>query len=487
MGKSIKKNFIWNLLLTCSNYIIPLITYPYSSRVLGVENMGICGYVDSIINYFILFASLGIIPLGIREIAKAGDDKEKRSVVFSSLVSFNVAMSFILAVVLVVITYMLPSLSEYKEFLLIGLFKLISQAFLIEWFYQGIQDFRYITIRSVSIKCLYVVSLFVFVRTKNDVSIYYLLNVLMIVVNSIWNLAYSQKFVKYNLSNIRIRVFLPAILSFGYYLILTSIYTTFNVTFLGITNNNTEVGYYVTASKLNTIIMAAFTAFTTVMVPAISSMLKENDTVKLNGILNKSLSTIIAISAPIIAFCIVFAPEVILLLSGPGYEGAITPFRIIIFLIMIIGMEQVIIQQFLLSSGKLKSITLLSTTGAIVGLALNFIFTIPFGSVGSSIAWGGAEVVVLILGTALLRKHMNLIIDFKSVVNDILSVLVYLLPLIVCSYLISNRIIAVLLSLLYLVALFIIINIKMKRNEVIANSLDTFAGKIKEFGRLKNN
>lgn len=411
----IKKNFGYNLVLTVCNYLFPLLTYPYVSRVLGVSNIGICNFVDSIINYFILFSMLGVGSYGVREIARCKDNQVRRNDVFSNLFFINALMTIMSIIVLILCTFLIPRLLPYREFLGVGVLKVLFNLFLIEWFFQGIQQFKYITIRSVIVRFIYVILIFLFVKNHDDTLIYYALTCLTIVLNSVFNWNYSKKFKRFSFKQIHISHYIKPILIFGYYRILTSMYTTFNTTFLGFSNNDTEVGYFSTATKLYGIIMAIFTAFTTVMVPHVSQLLQEGNKEKVQDILNITISGLVLVSVPMILICELFAPWIIYLIAGPGFEGAIVPFRIVICLLLVIGMEQIIIQQFLMASNSNKSIFKVSTYGAIVGLILNFLITPKFGAIGSSISWCCSEVVVLIVGVMLMKKHMGLILSFRNI------------------------------------------------------------------------
>ena len=121
---SVKKNFGYNLLLTFCGYLIPLITYPYISRVLGVQNIGICNFVDSVINYFVLFSMLGIGSFGVREIARVRQNEERRNFVFSNLITINILTTILAVVVLLVCTFFVPKFAAYKPFLFIGVYSL---------------------------------------------------------------------------------------------------------------------------------------------------------------------------------------------------------------------------------------------------------------------------------------------------------------------------------------------------------------------------
>ena len=133
---SIKKNILYSGILTSANYIFPLITYPYISRVLGVANIGICNFVDSIVNYFILFSTLGIGVVGIREIAKNKNNQEHLQKTFSKLFTINTISTFISLVILLIAMHIIPKLQENYELMWIGVLKLLFNFLLIDWFYK---------------------------------------------------------------------------------------------------------------------------------------------------------------------------------------------------------------------------------------------------------------------------------------------------------------------------------------------------------------
>ena len=245
-NKSVKKNFIFSSILTVSEYLFPLITFPYVSRVLGVDGVGICNYVDSVIFYFILLSKLGIETVGIRSIASCNDDKQKLQQVFSSLLTLLLCSTTIAIFALFIVVYTVPSFADYTEYFYIGACKLFSTFLLIEWFYKGREDFKYITKRSLTVKAMYVLSIFIFVQSPEDTFTYYLITCGLTIVNSAINIIHSHKLVNFSFKDVQINVFLKPLVFFGIYQFLTSMYTTFNVFYLGFVTNTTQVGYYVT-------------------------------------------------------------------------------------------------------------------------------------------------------------------------------------------------------------------------------------------------
>ena len=244
--------------------------------VLGVSNIGICNFVDSVVHWFILFSMMGITILGNREIAAIGQDRERRCKAFSELIVLNLAATLLAAVALIVAIYVVPKFEPYRSLLWIGVLKLFANFLCIEWYFRGTENFRYITSRTILVKIVYVIAVFVFVRKADDYPLYYLLTVLMLSVNALINLFYARRSVSLTLKGIQLSNYLKPFLTLGIYMLLTSMYVTLNVTYLGFVSDDQQVGYYTTASKLYSIVIAFFTAFTGVMLPRLSSLVSEN-------------------------------------------------------------------------------------------------------------------------------------------------------------------------------------------------------------------
>lgn len=165
---SIKKNIFYSSILTVSGCFFPLITFPYVSRVLGVNNIGICNFVDSIVQYFIYFSMMGVMTVGIREVARTKGDKKQLSKTYSELLTLNLIVTAIMIVVLLMCTIFIPQLHEYKQMFYVGAAKVLANTLLIEWLFKGLEDFRYITVRTILVRSLYVVIVFVFVKDESD-------------------------------------------------------------------------------------------------------------------------------------------------------------------------------------------------------------------------------------------------------------------------------------------------------------------------------
>ena len=434
MSNSIRVNFLYSAILTVSNYFFPFITYPYVSRVLGVEKIGICNFVDGIIHYFILFSMLGIVSVGIREIAKNRNDTQKINRAFSTLFLLNTISTTIVLAILISCIFFIPKFYIYKELMLIGVLKLISNYLLIEWLYKGLENFKLITQRTIIIKIVYVISIFVFVQNESDFIVYYLLTVLMITFNAIYNLLYARKLISFSFVEVNMKYYIKPFFTIGIYMLLTSMYVSFNVAYLGFVANDIEVGYYTTATKIYTIIISLFTAFTGVMLPRMSALLEEGRMQDFRKMILKSYNAFFCFAFPVILLSVTFAPQIIEIIAGKGYEGAITPMRIVMPLMLVIGIEQILVVQILMPLQKDKAIFVCSFVGAIIGVIMNMCLVNIYKSVGSSLVWVSSELVVLCVCQYYVYKYVRIGFPLNVILKNILCAI----PIILIIYFLYN-------------------------------------------------
>lgn len=391
---SIKRNFAYKSILTISTYLINFITFPYVARVLGVERMGLVNFVDNTVNYFLLFATMGVGLLGIREIASVKEDKERRNQVYSNVLVLNLLFTLVSLSIYLLCVVTIPKLCQYDELFYIGTAKILFTVFLVEWFFTGIENFRYITLRNILIKVLYIISVFLFVRDASDYRFYFVLTVGVVVLNALINQLYIRKFVRIRWNNIQLFKYLKQNVTLGIYTLMTSMYLTFNVMYLGLVSDNTEVGYYTTAFKLYSVVLGFFTAFTNVMLPRMSSLLANGENARFQELVDRSFSMMATFCIPLILCSMILAPQIIYILSGFGYEGAILPMRIIMPAAFAVGMAQVLAIQVLMPMKKDKVLLVASILGAAVGLLINLLVVPSLESVGSAIVLVCSEAVV---------------------------------------------------------------------------------------------
>lgn len=442
---SLKKNLFYSILLILANYVFPFLTYPYVSRVLGVENIGACNFVDSVINYFILFSMLGLDSLGVREIARHRDNKEELDRTFSNLLVVNMALTGFMLIVLAIMTFTVPQFAAHKDLMFFGAFKLLFNSLLVEWLYKGLENFRLITVRSLIIKTLYVILVFVLVRKPQDVWIYYMLSCLMVVANAIVNILFAHLSVRLTFSGLHFWPTFKSLFTLGLYAILTSMYTTFNVTFLGFVSGEVEVGYYTTATKIYYMVMALFSAFTGVMMPRMSNLVSSGEMEKFKSFFHLSVEVLLGFSLPIIIWMMMMAPDIVGLIAGPGYAGAILPMIIIAPLVFVIGYEQVLVLQTLMPLGQDKVLLRNSIIGAAAGLLLNVLLVPLLAAKGSSIVWIVSELLILVLSQLAVTRTVEIHFPAVELIKNI-AVYIPLAIILGCCMLLDSSILRLFIS-----------------------------------------
>lgn len=435
---SIKRNFVYRSILTLSSYVMGFITFPYVSRVLGVEKVGLIDFVDNTIAYFLLFGTMGVSILGVREIAAVKDNNEDRDRVFSNIFGLNLCFTVIVLIIYILLVITIPQLRQYSELFYIGSAKILFTLFLAEWFFAGIENFRYITLRSVTIKTIYVISIFLFIKEPGDYKLYFLLTVLSVVLNGLINFIYVSKIVSLDFKSFFNTVYIKRNFILGAYNIMSAMYLTFNVMFLGLMTNNVQVGYYTTAHKIYTVTLGFFSAFTNVMMPRMSSLLANGDNDQFRELISKSFRAMCTFALPIITCTIVLAPQIIYVISGAGYEGAVTPMRIIMPAVLFVGIAQVLAVQVLTPMKKDKVLFRASIVGSIVSISINMAAVSSLECIGSALVLLCSEMAVTTTYVIYILRHPVVTIPFESVWKNLMLAIPAIIVCIACKSLLNN-------------------------------------------------
>lgn len=397
MAQSIKKNFIFNTLLGISRVIFPLITAPYVSRVLEPDGVGLFNFANTLAGYFALFGALGIPYYGIREVAKIRNDIEKQKQFVSEIISISVLATLISTIIFIAAIHFIPQLNEnYTIFVIAGIVLYITP-FRIDWFFSGLEEFGYITIRSLLVKTLGVVLLFVFVHDKNDLVAYVWLGVLTTVLNEVWNYLKLYKLgihFRFTLSGGK---HLKPLLVLFSSAIAISIYTVLDTLMLGFLSNYSEVGYYNCATHISKSILPIVTSLAAVVLPQVAIMKEEGRWTEINTLMNKSFSIVGFLAFPIMFGVIAIAPTFTPLFFGHQYAGAILPLQVIIVTVVAIGFSNITGIQILLGFGFDKNFLYSVLIGTMTNFIMNMMLIPKYGAVGAAIASVAAEILILIV------------------------------------------------------------------------------------------
>lgn len=482
MAKSIRENFIYNMIGTVSGLLFPMITFPYVSRVIMADGIGQVQFYTSIINYIIIFTSLGIPLYATREIARNRSNISDLSRTTVEILSLNLILNVLgyLAVFVMCLT-----VEQVKQN--ISLFLLLSTSIFLTtigcpWFYSGVEDFKYVTLRGLAIKVICVIFLFVFVRDKNDLIYYAAYTVLGSIGNYILNFCRLQKYIRFNsfkVSELKIwRHLKPAFAIFVFNLVV-SIYVNLDKVMVGFLKDNESVGYYTAASTLSHVLLTAVTSLGSVMLPRLSSLVKQGDMESFNRLAKKSYDFIVTISLPICGGLIVLAPSLIRIFCGESFISAIPTLRIISPIIVAIGISNLIGIQILYPLGKIKVVTICTLAGAITNFLLNIILIPRYAQDGAAIATLCAEVCVTCFQIILARKYIPFKFVDKILVNSLWGTL---LMMMICSLFLQFRAADVInLVAIPLIGMLVYFTIMiLTRNVIVVDLLQTITNKLKK-------
>jgi O-antigen/teichoic acid export membrane protein len=431
-----QKNIFYNLLLAVSQVLFPLLTFPYLARVLGPENIGLYNFSESYARYFALVAALGISVYGVREIAKKQEQPKALSNTFAELFLINfIATCFLSVVYIFTIVYSNKLSSNANLFYWSFLFFFL-QVFVLEWFFTGINQFKYIAIRFFFIRLVFIAAIFVFIKEPNDYVKYMQLQVGLTFFLGIINFIFLFKFV--DLKNTRIKELnLIQHLKPLFLLFLTifsiSVYLHFDTVLLGILADNESVGYYSAPLKLVKIIIAVLAAITAAMFPKMVQFFEQGNLVQFEKMLQQSFELVISIGIPAAVLVYTLAPEIIYILFGSSFELAIAPLQITAPLILIVSLSTIFGFQILSVHSKDSAILKSALAGMLFSLIASFLLIPKFKQDGAAYIILCTELLVL----SFFIYYSSKVIQLKNSKQVIVREFVFAIPYCILPYLVS--------------------------------------------------
>lgn len=448
---SLKKNFIFNLLNTVTSIIFPIITFPYAARILFPSGIGVVNFQISIINYIVLFTSLGIPLYAVREVAKYRDNAAERNRITFELLILSLSLCVLGYIAVgIIATYVETIHAQSSLFYLLSLIILFT-AIGVQWFYQAVEDFKFITVRALVIRTLAAASLFLFVKTPQDLLIYGGITVASTVGNNIINFVHLRKFfTKEDIvwHGLRIKRHIKPALRIFLLNLIISLYVYLNSVMLGFMDGNEAVGLYTAGTKMSMVALSLVTSLGTVMLPRCSNLIKTGQKEEFVSLTHKSLRFVIGFSMPVTVGLMILAKPVILLFCGAHFMGAIPVLIWTAPIIVFVGLTNLTGIQILYPQNK-ENIVIWSTAGAAVSNIILNIFLIPaLGVVGSAIATFVSEFVVLVVQCVAGRKYLPFKIRDVRFLNYIFATLLMVVVIYLLNVLIANNVLKLILGVL---------------------------------------
>lgn len=435
---SIKRNFALNLVNTISGLLFPLVTFPYASRILLADGIGQVQFFQGIIGYIALCTALGIPMYAVREIARVRDDKTECSkITVEILILHSILTLFGYAVVFILIATVTKVQVDIPLFLLLSS-NLFFTAIGALWFYQGIEDFKYITLRTLIVRVFSLIALFLLVKDKSDLFYFAAISVVAEVGGNVFNLIRLRKFLDFhNLRTLELRPLRhlkPALKIFVLNLVV-SIYLNLDSVMLGFLKNETAVGYYVAATRITKTILGVVLSLGTVLLPRFANLVSANQMSEFRMLSDKAFSFILATSLPLMVGLIFMASPLIHLFCGENFEPSILTSQIMAPIIFFIAMSCMSLP-ILYSLGREKLVILSTLGGAIINFSLNYALIPSYGQYGAGLATSLAEFTVTVLMIILGWKYMP--IQFLSKQNRSYYVATFVVTLFLLLLLLLN-------------------------------------------------
>lgn len=417
MAQSVKVNYILNLINTGTQMLFPLITFPYVCRVIEADGIGQINFFQSIISYISLFTCLGIPMYAIREIARDRSDVVQMNRTAMEILLLHSMLTLVGYAIVAILCLTVPQIQVNIPLFLILSLTIFFTAIGCEWFYQGIEDFKYITIRGLIIKTVSVVLLFIFVKSKTDLLYYGCYTVFGVLGGNIFNFFRLRKYIhRENIifSELHIKRHIKPVLKVFSFSVVTSIYLQLNTVLLGFLKNALAVGYFAAATKVMQMLLTMSACLGSVMMPRASHLIAENKEDEFNRLIQKSYDFTLAIALPMTIGLIFCAPSLITALCGVKFEHSILPSQIIAPIILMVAISNVFGIQVLFPKGKINIVTFCCGIGAVADLILNLCLIPFFSYIGTSIAYLGAEVATTVSMYFIGRRYIPIIYFKKS-------------------------------------------------------------------------
>ncbi|QLK32456.1 flippase [Lactobacillus crispatus] len=469
--KSLGFNALLNGLRSALNLIFPLITFPYVSRVLSVEGMGIYNFSSTYVGYFVLLAGLGIVTYAVREGAKYRDDVDKMNIFASQVFTINMISTFISYILLILSLIIFKSLRSYVLTILIFSLQIFFTTIGTEWIYTIYEDYQYITIRSIIFKFISIFFLFIFVKNSTDYLWYAGITVFASVGSNLLNYLHAKSIVQIKLvKNPNWRYHLKPILIIFASTLAMTLYISSDTTILGLLKNNYDVGIYSVSVKIYTIINGLINGLLVVTIPRFAMLLGRRKITEYKRVLSTVINNASILVLPTTVGLIMLSREIVLVIAGNKYLDSVFPLQIISFAIIFANFA-LIFNECILIPAKREKKTLRNTiiTG-LINIILN-VLLIPLWSYNSAaLTTVIAEGMMMIMSAWDAKDILRDIIFSKGIIKNVFSaiagcigiVMVCLLCNLICDFLIGKIVLSVFLSILVYGGILLLL-----KNEVI--------------------
>ena len=410
-----------NMILTSSSFIFPLITVPYVSRVLSTSGNGLIAFAQSTTNYFGLFAVMGMSAYGIREVAKVRDDGAALSKLVRELLVILLTTSTISYAAFLIAIFTIPKLRENTVLMLVFGFTIWLTAFGVEWFFQGVEQYDYITIRNIAVKLTGIVLMFVLVHEVSDYIVYGVIVVVSSYGSNVINILRLRKLVDLRQhERIEIKRHFKPLISFAISSISSGMYVQIDIVLTGFMMSTSMVGLYQLATKIKSLAYAVVTSVGNVMLPRLSYYRGKDDIDEYNTLISKNFNFMFIAGMAIIGWMVFCGRPIILIIAGTDFIGAQYALACIAPTILFAA-GNATLTQCLITQGKERAYALVSLLGLVFAFFFNMTLIPLLGIVGAALSNVLCEMVTFMFRAYMVRNTMKQILPALDYWKTILA------------------------------------------------------------------
>ena len=427
MRKSIAVNSVFNIAYKLITAVYPLIAVSYLSHIVHADKVGAINYAQNIVSWFVIIAALGLPTYGTKEIAKVADDKDKRSQLFCDLFTVNFLSTSLAVLAYVALIFSVPRFAnEYVLYAVAGV-QIVLSYINVDWFYQGLEEYKYISIRSTVIKLLSLVALFIFVRTPDDYILYVVLHVVAIAGNNVFNIVHARKYIALRGKKPSVWKHVKPVIVLLIASLAIEVYMMIDTLMIGIFHEDTVVGCYSNAMKLTRMVNTLCSAIGAVLLPRLSVTFANGDKTKFNELVNTALKVMLLLAIPATVGMVLLSDEIVLLLFGSTFGQSVPVLKVLALMVPVVVFNTMLGMQVLVTADMEWKYILSVAIGAVVNIVSNAIFIPRFGGVAAAWTSFVSEVVVFTAYLIFTRKIVRIRIGIKFWISTVLPLALYVL------------------------------------------------------------
>lgn len=437
--QSLAKNSVYNIINKCQRMVFPLVSSVYVSRIILPEGVGKVSSAQNIVSYFVLIAALGIPVYGVKKIAQCGNDTQNRSKVFSELFIINSVSTVICSLVYLLIVLLFGYFHSKLTISLIAGILLFANFFSFEWFFQGLEKYKYLMSRSIIVSAFAVVSVFVFVKQKDDYINYALICTLYMVIPYIIDVFFLPQNVRFQLKNLKIENHLKPIFVLLASSVAIEVYVLTDVTMLSFLKGDAAVGYYTNAFKIIGVLRALIAAVCAVYLPQLSFLYGSGEKEKFIKLAKKGIGVLVTFAVPAAAGLILLSDSLIPILFGKAFAPSSLTAKILSLSVITVTVSNFTGYQILTVINKEKDVLLSTIIGATINIILNVILISRFSYNGAAIASVITEACVMAFQIVRIHNYKIDVFERKTVLSVIFSAIIMSVILVVINSFINSN------------------------------------------------